>query len=127
MSASGMCEAGRIRHHLKHNLWRSECSVIFVGFQAQGTLGRRIIEGAKKVKIFGEEIAVNARIYTIGGLSAHADRDELLDWLSRFKKKPQRVFVMHGEEETALGFAATIREQLNLDAYAPEMMEEIQI
>ena len=127
MSASGMCEAGRIRHHLKHNLWRSECSVIFVGFQAQGTLGRRIVEGAKKVKIFGEEIAVNARIYTIGGLSAHADRDELLDWLSKFKKKPQRVFVMHGEEETALGFAATIREQLKLDAYAPEMMEEIQI
>lgn len=127
MSASGMCEAGRIRHHLKHNLWRSECSVIFVGFQAQGTLGRRIIEGAKKVKIFGEEIAVNARIYTIGGLSAHADRDELLDWLSKFKKKPQRVFVMHGEEETALGFAETIRGQLNLDAYAPEMMEEIQI
>ena len=127
ISSSGMCEAGRIRHHLKHNLWRSECSVIFVGFQAQGTLGRRIIEGAKKVKIFGEEIAVNARIYTIGGLSAHADRDELLDWLSKFKKKPLRVFVMHGEEETALGFAATIREQLNLDAYAPEMMEEIQI
>ena len=127
ISASGMCEAGRIRHHLKHNLWRSECSVIFVGFQAQGTLGRRIIEGAKKVKIFGEEIAVNARIYTIGGLSAHADRDELLDWLSKFKKKPLRVFVMHGEEETALGFAATIREQLNVDAYAPEMMEEIQI
>ncbi|MEK7749953.1 MAG: MBL fold metallo-hydrolase [Planctomycetota bacterium] len=127
MSASGMCEAGRIRHHLKHNLWRSECSVIFVGFQAQGTLGRRIIEGVKKVKIFGEEIAVNARIYTIGGLSAHADRDELLDWLSKFKKKPQRIFVMHGEEETALGFAKTIQEQLNLDAYAPEMMEEIQI
>jgi metallo-beta-lactamase family protein len=127
ISSSGMCEAGRIRHHLKHNLWRSECSVIFVGFQAQGTLGRRIIDGVKKVKIFGEEIAVNARIYTIGGLSAHADRDELLDWLSKFKKKPQRVFVMHGEEKTALGFAATIREQLNVDAYAPEMMEEIQI
>ena len=127
MSASGMCEAGRIRHHLKHNLWRSECSVIFVGFQAQGTLGRRIIEGVKKVKIFGEEIAVNARIYTIGGLSAHADRDELLDWLGKFKKKPRRVFVMHGEEETALRFAETIREQLKLDAYAPAMLEEIQI
>ena len=127
ISSSGMCEAGRIRHHLKHNLWRSECSVIFVGFQAQGTLGRRIVEGVKRVKIFGEEIAVNARIYTIGGLSAHADRDELLDWLSKFKKKPQRIFVMHGEEETALGFAKTIQEQLNLDAYAPEMMEEIQI
>src|SRR3989304_4348118 len=127
ISASGMGAAGRIRHHLKHNLWRSECSVIFVGFQAQGTLGRRIIEGVKKVKIFGEEIAVNARIYTIGGLSAHADRDELLDWLGKFKKKPRRVFVMHGEEETALRFAETIREQLKLDAYAPAMLEEIQI
>lgn len=82
ISASGMCEASRIRHHLKHNLWRPECSVVCMGFQADGTLGRRIIEGAKKVRIFGEEIAVNASIYTIGGLLAHADREELLDWLS---------------------------------------------
>lgn len=127
ISASGMCEAGRIRHHLKHNLWRPECSIIFAGFQAQGTLGRRIVEGAKKVRIFGEEIAVNARVYTIGGLSAHADRDELLDWLSKFKKRPQRVFVIHGEEETALGFAETIRGQLNFDAYVPNSLEEIRI
>lgn len=127
ISASGMCEAGRIRHHLKHNLWRPECSIIFVGFQAQGTLGRMIVDGAKKVRIFGEEIAVKAGIYTIGGLSAHADRDELLDWLSKFKKKPQRVFVMHGEEDTALGFAKTIQSQLNLDTYVPNSLEEIQI
>lgn len=127
ISSSGMCEAGRIRHHLKHNLWRPECSVIFVGFQAQGTLGRMIVDGAKKIRIFGEEIAVKARIYTIGGLSAHADRDELLDWLSKFKKKPQRVFVMHGEEVTALGFAETVRNKLNLDTYVPISLEEIQI
>lgn len=127
ISASGMCEAGRIRHHLKHNLWRPECSIIFVGFQAQGTLGRRIVDGAKKVRIFGEEIAVNARIYAIGGLSAHADRDELLDWLSKFKKRPLRVFIIHGEEETAMGFAATIQKQLNLDAYVPNILEEIRI
>lgn len=127
ISASGMCEAGRIRHHLKHNLWRPECSIIFVGFQAQGTLGRMIVDGAKKVRIFGEEIAVKARIYTIGGLSAHADRDELLDWLSKFKRKPQRVFVMHGEEDTAIGFAETIRNQLNLDAYVPSSLEEIEM
>ncbi|MFN3532955.1 MAG: MBL fold metallo-hydrolase RNA specificity domain-containing protein [Candidatus Brocadia sp.] len=127
ISSSGMCEAGRIRHHLKHNLWRSECSVIFVGFQAQGTLGRKIVEGDKKVRIFGEEIAVKARVYTIGGLSAHADRDELLDWLSKFKKKPQRVFIIHGEENTALGFAETVQNQLNLDAYVPSALEEIQI
>jgi metallo-beta-lactamase family protein len=127
ISSSGMCEAGRIRHHLKHNLWRSECSVIFVGFQAQGTLGRKIVEGDKKVRIFGEEIAVKARIYTIGGLSAHADRDELLDWLRKFKKKPGRVFVVHGEEDTALSFAETIRCQLNLDTYVPSSLEDIQI
>ncbi len=127
ISASGMCQEGRIRHHLKHNLWRPECSVIFVGFQAQGTLGRRILEGAKRVKIFGEEIAVNARIYTIGGLSAHADRDELIDWLNKFKKRPQRVFVIHGEEETALCFAGSIQKQLKLDAYVPDILEEIQI
>lgn len=127
ISSSGMCEAGRIRHHLKHNLWRSECSVIFVGFQAQGTLGRKIVEGDKKVRIFGEEIAVKARVYTIGGLSAHADRDELLDWLSKFKKRPQRVFIIHGEENTALGFAETIQNQLNLDTYAPSTLEAIQI
>lgn len=127
LSASGMCDAGRIRHHLKHNLWRPECSIVFVGYQAEGTLGRRIIEGAKEVSIFGEEIAVNARIYTIGGLSAHAGRDELLDWLGKFKKKPRRVFVTHGEEKTAVGFAQTIRDQLNLDTYAPEMMEGMQL
>ncbi len=127
ISASGMCEAGRIRHHLKHNLWRPECSVIFVGFQAAGTLGRRIIEGAKTVSIFGEEIAINASIYTIGGLSAHADRDELLGWLGNFKKRPQRVFVIHGEEKTAVEFARTIHDQLQFDAYAPDILEGIQI
>jgi len=127
ISSSGMCEAGRIRHHLKHNLWRPECSIIFVGFQAADTLGRRIIDGAKTVKIFGEEIAVNAEIYTIGGLSAHADRDELIDWLNKFRKKPTRVFVVHGEEETALYFAETVRSRLSLNAYTPRMLEEIEI
>lgn len=125
ISASGMCNAGRIRHHLKHNLWRPECSVIFVGYQAQGTLGRIIIDGAKEVSLFGEEIAVKAKIYTIGGFSAHADQDGLIDWLSKFKKKPERIFVMHGEEETALGFADTIKKRLNVDAYAPFCMENI--
>ncbi len=127
ISASGMCNAGRIRHHLKHNLWRQECSVIFVGYQAQGTLGRRIIEGAKIVKLFGEEIAVKAKIYTIGGFSAHADQEGLIDWLSNFKKKPERIFVMHGEEEIALGFAETIKKRLNIDAYAPFCLEDITV
>ena len=127
ISSSGMCEAGRIRHHLKHNLWRPECSIIFVGFQAADTLGRRIIDGAKTVKIFGEEIAVNAEIYTIGGLSAHADRDELIDWLNKFRKKPDRVFVIHGEEETALYFAETVKKQLRLKTHVPSIMDEIQL
>ena len=127
ISASGMCNAGRIRHHLKHNLWRSECSVIFVGYQAQGTLGRRIIEGAKVVKLFGEEIAVKAKIYTIGGFSAHADQEGLIDWLSNFKKKPERIFVMHGEEDTAVGFAETIKKRLHIDAYAPLYLEDIKV
>lgn len=125
ISASGMCNAGRIRHHLKYNLWRSECSIIFVGYQARGTLGRRIIDGAKEVKLLGDEIAVKAKIYTIGGFSAHADQQGLLEWLGAFKKKPRRIFVMHGEEETALGFAETIKKQLHIDAYAPFCLEEV--
>ncbi|MCF6158640.1 MAG: MBL fold metallo-hydrolase [wastewater metagenome] len=127
VSSSGMCEAGRILHHLKHNLWRPECSIIFVGYQAKGTLGRAIIEGAKKVKIFGEDIAVKARVYTIGGLSAHAGRKELLEWLGRFKKRPKHVFVIHGEEEIALGFAETIKEQLHLTAFVPGILDQVQV
>lgn len=127
ISSSGMCEAGRVLHHLKHNLWRPECSIIFVGYQAKGTLGRAIIEGAKKVKIFGQVVAVNARVYTIGGLSAHAGRDELLEWLGRFKKKPKHTFVIHGEEEAALDFTKTLREQLGLDASVPGMLEQVLI
>src|SRR5512147_2409780 len=97
VAGSGMCEGGRIRHHLKHNLWRPECSIIFVGFQAQGTLGRRIVDGARSVMIWDEEIVVQARVWTIGGFSAHGDQKELLDCLSAFRKSPT-VFVTHGEE-----------------------------
>ncbi len=97
ISASGMCDAGRIRHHLKHNLWRPECAVVFVGYQGEGTLGRRLLEGAKSVKLFGEEIAVRARILNFPGLSSHADRDHLLDWIGHFSPKPDQVFVVHGD------------------------------
>jgi metallo-beta-lactamase family protein len=118
IAGSGMCEGGRIRHHLKHNLWRPECSVVFVGFQARGTLGRRIVDGAKSVSIWGEEIAVKARVWTIGGFSAHADQKELLAWLAAFRNRPE-VFVVHGEEETALAFADLIRKQYGIVTRVP--------
>jgi metallo-beta-lactamase family protein len=93
-----MCEAGRIKHHLKHNLWRPESSVVFVGYQAQNTLGRRIKDGEKVVKIFGEDIGVRCNIYSIDGFSGHADQKGLLDWVGAFKHKPSKVFLVHGEE-----------------------------
>lgn len=99
ISASGMCEAGRIKHHLKHNLWRSESSIVFIGYQAEGTLGRAILNGAKKVKLFGDEVVVNAKIYSLQGLSGHADRQGLINWLGDFVKKPSDVFLVHGEKE----------------------------
>lgn len=108
ISASGMCEAGRIKHHLKHNLWRKECSIVFVGYQAEGTLGRAILEGAKKVKLFGEEIAVNASIYNLQGLSGHADKEGLLDWLGGFKTKPKEVLLVHGDEKAQESFKKLI-------------------
>lgn len=104
ISSSGMCEAGRIRHHLKHNLWRPECSIVFVGYQANGTLGRIISDGVKRVKLFGEEITVKAEIYKFSGLSAHADRDGLLKWLTALSPKPKKVFLVHGEQTEAESF-----------------------
>ena len=115
-----MCDAGRIRHHLKHNLWRPECTVVFVGFQGEGTLGRHLLEGAKSVKLFGEEIAVNAQIVNFQGLSSHADRDHLLSWIADFQDpKPQHVFVVHGDREVAPFFAQTIQ-GMGFQAHAPQ-------
>ena len=118
LSSSGMCEAGRIRHHLKHNLWREECSVLFVGYQANGTLGRLLIDGVPKVKLFGEEIIVRAQIYNFRGLSAHADRTGLLRWISAFEQKPERVIVVHGEPSACLGLTEDLT-QIGYHAYAP--------
>jgi metallo-beta-lactamase family protein len=112
ISASGMCDAGRIKHHLRHNLGRAASSIVIVGFQAAGTLGRRIVDGTKQVRIFGIPVSVRADIYTIGGLSAHADQAALLDWLAHFKRAPRQTFVVHGEQDTAEIFAAAIRERL---------------
>jgi len=112
LSASGMCDAGRIKHHLQYNLPRAECAVLITGFQAAGTLGRRLVDGARLVRLFGEPTPVRAEIRTIGGLSAHADQAALLGWLGGFKRPPGRTFIMHGEAETAAAFAAEVRRQL---------------
>ncbi|MFT3850951.1 MAG: MBL fold metallo-hydrolase [Propionivibrio sp.] len=112
ISASGMCEAGRIKYHLRENLPRSECSILIAGFQAAGTLGRRLVDGAPLVRIFGEPVRVKARIHTVGGLSAHADRSVLLGWLGGFHKAPGNTFVVHGEANAAAGFASAIESQL---------------
>ena len=119
ISASGMCEAGRIRHHLKHNLWRSESTILFVGYQSEGTLGRRIIDGERLVNLFGEEIAVRAHIETIAGISGHADKNMLLDWLGALEKAPRRVFVNHGGDSVCDDFAKEIKATLGYEAIAP--------
>lgn len=116
VSASGMCEAGRIKYHLRENLSRSECSVLIAGFQAAGTLGRRLVDGARLVTIFGEQVPVRARIYTVGGLSAHADQAALLKWLGGFRKPPGRTFVVHGEAGASANFARALGERLGWSA-----------
>lgn len=125
ISASGMCDAGRIKHHLRYNLRRPECSIIITGFQAGGTLGRRLVDGADLVKIFGEEIPVRADIYTIGGLSAHADQAGLLGWLGHFKQPPQQTFVVHGETSTSESFAQLIHDRMGWTARVPQENETV--
>lgn len=119
LSASGMCDAGRIRHHLKHNLWRPESTVVFVGYQAAGTLGRALLEGAKSVKLFGETITVNAQIIRLEGISGHADQAGLLRWLAAFTEKPKQIFVVHGDNEVCDSFAALLRNTYGYQATAP--------
>ena len=119
LSASGMCEAGRIRHHLKHNLWRHESTILFVGYQAEGTLGRRIVDGATDVKLFGEDIHVNAEIEQLDGISGHADKNMLLNWLEHMPQKPKAVFVNHGHDSVCDLFAQAVTEKLGVPATAP--------
>ncbi|MFA7117716.1 MAG: MBL fold metallo-hydrolase [Sphaerochaetaceae bacterium] len=127
ISSSGMCEAGRIKHHLKHNLWRRESTVVFSGYQAGGTLGRSILDGAKHVTLFGEQIDVNCEIANLEGISGHADRDGLVSWLKAFKKGPRMVFVNHGEKDTAQAFAYYVSKNLGLKAYAPAMLDHFDL
>ena len=119
ISASGMCDAGRIRHHLKHNLWRPECTILFVGYQSVGTLGRAIVDGASEVRLFGESIMVRAQIKKLTGMSGHADKNGLIEWISAFEEKPKKVFVVHGEDSVCTGFAETLKIEYGQRAYAP--------
>jgi len=124
IAGNGMCTAGRIKHHLKHNLWREGASLVIVGFQARGTTGRKIVEGLKQVKIFGESVSVKAKVFTIGGFSAHADQQDLLDWVKHFESKP-RVFLIHGEPKASKALAEKIRELYALETHVPRWKERL--
>ena len=124
IAASGMCDSGRILHHLKHHLWRKESHIIFIGYQAEGTVGRRIVDGAKTVRLFGEEIAVYAHIHTLGGFSAHADQKGLLDWVSHIRNPQLVVFVNHGEEKISMELSQRIHEQFHFNTAVPQWREK---
>ena len=124
ISASGMADAGRIKHHLKHNLWREGASIVFVGFQAQGTTGRKIVDGAEKVRIFNEDVNVKAKVYTINGFSAHAGQTQILDWLSHFENRAMQVFLVHGEYSAQQVLAELIRKKYGFEVFIPDYLEE---
>ena len=127
ISASGMCEAGRIRHHLKHNLYDKNSSIVFVGYQAEGTLGRALVEGIDEVTLFGEKINVAAEIHNLEGFSGHADKDGLLAWIGGFEQKPKQVFLVHGEQESKDAFAFTLREKLGMDPVVVTDISEFEL
>ncbi len=121
ISASGMCNAGRIRHHLKYNLWKKSNSIVFVGYQAEGTLGRMLMDGIKSVKLLGDKIAVEAEIHSIEGFSGHADQKGLINWMNGFKKLPKNIFIVHGESESSLGLSQAIEKHFNIEPIIPTM------
>ncbi|MFO7728127.1 MAG: MBL fold metallo-hydrolase [Desulfonatronovibrio sp.] len=124
ISASGMANAGRVKHHLRHNIWKKGASIVFVGFQAKGTPGRKIVDGAKTIRILGEDLAVNARVFTINGFSAHAGQSQLLNWLSHFHNHGMKVFLTHGEYENQKILAGLIRARFGHEVHIPEYLEE---
>jgi metallo-beta-lactamase family protein len=127
IAGNGMCTAGRIKHHLKHNLWRKGASIVFVGYQAAGTIGRKIVEGARAVRVFSENLAVRARVFTIGGFSAHADQSDLFEWLSHFESRDLDVYVIHGEEHVSLSFAELIRQRFGFRSHMPAIGDMVPI
>jgi metallo-beta-lactamase family protein len=127
ISASGMCEAGRIKHHLKHNVWKPETQIVIIGFQAQGTTGRKLVEGARRIKIFHEDVMVRAKVHTLGGFSAHADQKGLMEWLGKVKNPDLRVYVVHGEEEISLEFASRLEREFPFPIYVPFLGETISL
>ena len=127
MATSGMCTGGRIKHHLKHNLGRPESTVLFVGYQGQGTLGRQIVEGNREVRIYGRQWKVAARVERIYGFSGHADRKALLRWLTNLKQPPRRVFLAHGDESAAASLAEHVQQSLGWDVAVPEYLDEVEL
>jgi len=127
ISASGMCDAGRIQYHLQHNLWRSESTILFVGYQAEGTLGRQIVSGDKNVELLGRQITVKARIEDNRAYSAHADQRDLLNWLHKFERKPKTIFIVHGEEEAQKALSDKIQEELKIATVIPDWLDEVEL
>ena len=120
IAGSGMCSGGRIHHHLKNNIWKPGCHLVIVGYQAIGTLGRRLVDGVEEIRLWGDTYPVRARVHTIGGLSAHADRDDLVDWYGNFASRPP-VYLVHGEERAQTALAATLRERLDAPVSIPSL------
>ena len=127
LSASGMCEAGRIRHHLKHHLWNKKSSVVFVGYQAEGTLGRAIVDGADSVTLFGEEISVKAEIYNLEGFSGHADKNGLLEWVGGLRQEPNAIFLVHGETSAKHALAESIRQSFGYESVVINAVSEFDL
>jgi metallo-beta-lactamase family protein len=127
VAASGMCDGGRIRHHLRHHLQEPRTTVLFIGYQVAGTLGRRLVDGAKVVRLFGEEVPVRAEVVTLEGFSAHADQSALLDWLRQMKKPPGEIFLVHGEPAASAALGERIRQELGWRSRAPAHGETVQL
>ncbi len=127
IAGNGMCTAGRILHHLKHNIWREGCSLVVVGFQAEGSLGRQIVDGATRVRVLGEDLAVRAKLFTIGGFSSHAGQSDILSWVAHFKKKEMKIYVIHGEKVASDALASVLGRSLGFVAYVPQRGEVLTI